>query len=386
MKTTAGNSIQTLEDFGAAFRQHRLPELGTRHLIPGVLHPVLENITAESQGAIRLTQGGSSFEGRPIFFVETGSGPVRILIWTQMHGDESTATRAIGDLLANIAHTAGTASTQGLLSKLTITAVPMLNPDGAEGCLRRTAQGIDINRDALALRTPEGRLLSNLGKSVSPHFCFNLHDQELSTVGDTTEITGVALLAPAFDVTRSDNPAREHARRLGSFMAGAASAMLPGRVAKYDDGHEPRAFGDTFQKSGYPTVLLESGHIRGDSNKDEVRKVNFVLLAAALAEIARGGPDDDTTDAYDLLPSNTKRAYDVIVRNVRVGSGSSLYTTDLGVSRQVDTHPEEPPRLVDVGDLRNFVALEEMDGSKSTLQPEQLLLNNPFDFRRLIKP
>ena len=37
--------------------------------------------------------------------------------------------------------------------------VPMLNPDGAERYARRNAQAIDINRDALQLATPEGRLL-----------------------------------------------------------------------------------------------------------------------------------------------------------------------------------------------------------------------------------
>jgi len=252
--------------------------------------------------------------------------------------------------------------------------------------MRRTAQGIDLNRDAIALRTPEARFLTDLCRRVSPHYCFNLHDQELSTVGDSAEITAVSLLAPACHPDRSDNAARRSARNLASFMAGIATALAPGKVARYDDAHEPRAFGDTFQGAGYPTVLLESGHIRGDVDKEEVRKINFVILSAALTMIAGGNVAGAGTGNYDRLPVNGKRAYDTIIREVTVGSGSDAYRTDLGISRQVDTHPEDPPRLVDAGDLRLFAALEEIDGSRISVEPADLVLNAPFEYSRLMRP
>jgi hypothetical protein len=385
MKTTTGISPAAIGELRAAHDTGALPELAPRHITPAILHPALEKLAAGSGGVIRLERGGSSYGGEPIFTVTAGNGPTRVLLWSQMHGDESTATRALGDLFSHIARTAGAGATRDLLTKLTITAVPMLNPDGAKTCTRRTAQGIDMNRDALALRTPEGRLLSGLAGRIRPDFCFNLHDQELSTVGDTTEITALALLAPAFDPGRGYNTARSRARGLAALMAGIATSMLPGKVATYDDAHEPRAFGDTFQREGYATVLVESGHIRGDGKKDEVRKVNFVLLLASLQAIARGGTGDVATDEYGRLPVNGKRAYDVIIRNVTVGSGMASYQTDLGISRQVDTHPEDPPRLVDAGDLRCFAALEELDGSKTVLRPEDLALNAPFDYLRFTR-
>jgi len=383
MKTIGRDPTAEIAHLRSAHGKHRVAEFSPRHITPALLHPVLERLAAGGAGTIRLERGATSFGGLPIFTATAGSGPTGVLLWTQMHGDESTATRAVVDLLSHLGATAGSEATRNLLSKLTITAVPMLNPDGALTCSRRTAQGIDMNRDALALRTPEGRFLADLCGRLSPHYCFNLHDQELSTVGDTAEITAVALLAPAFDPDRSDNPTRRRARGLASFMAGIASAMVPGKVAKYDDAHEPRAFGDTFQREGYATVLLESGHIRGDAWKEEVRLINFVVLAAALAEIAGGGPESSVTADYDRLPFNGKRAYDVIVRDVKVGSGAGGFRTDLGISRQVDTHPEEPPRLVDAGDLRSFAALEEVDGSKSSVAPSELNLDQPFDYRRL---
>ncbi len=58
---------------------------------------------------------------------------------------------------------------------VTIRAVPMLNPDGAELFQRRNLQFIDINRDALALATPEGKLLKKLRDEWQPDIGFNLH-------------------------------------------------------------------------------------------------------------------------------------------------------------------------------------------------------------------
>lgn len=53
----------------------------------------------------------------------------------------------------------------------------MLNPDGAELFVRRNAQQIDINRDAIYLQSPEARILKSVRDSLQPDFGFNLHDQ-----------------------------------------------------------------------------------------------------------------------------------------------------------------------------------------------------------------
>lgn len=384
MNSTRANSHEDITGYRAAFDTCRVTEFSGGHLTPTVFHPVLERLATGSSGSIKLKREGDSFEGRPVFTAVWGTGPVSVLLWSQMHGDESTATRALGDLLSHLSLTTGTDSTRDLSSKLTLVILPMLNPDGAAARSRRTAQGIDMNRDALALRTPEARILAKLGTRIAPQFCFNLHDQELSTVGDTTQITALALLAPAFDHSRSDNPSRTRARRLASFIAGVASTMLPDKIARYDDGHEPRAFGDHFQNAGCSTVLVESGHIRGDGEKEELRKANFILLLASLSEIARGDVDTLKTETYDRLPENGKRAYEVIVRNVGVRTEGSSYHTDLGISTQVDTHSEGPPHLVDAGDLRLFTGLDEFDGSKTLIQSGDLTLNAPFDYRRLL--
>ena len=57
---------------------------------------------------------------------------------------------------------------------VTVHMIPMLNPDGAERFQRRNAQGIDVNRDARRLQTPEGRLLKAVRDEIEPDFGFNL--------------------------------------------------------------------------------------------------------------------------------------------------------------------------------------------------------------------
>ena len=41
---------------------------------------------------------GQTYEGKPIHQVKFGVGPIHICAWSQMHGDEATATMALADI------------------------------------------------------------------------------------------------------------------------------------------------------------------------------------------------------------------------------------------------------------------------------------------------
>ena len=109
----------------------------------------LPGLTAERGFAVE--QIGHSAQGRPLRHVQWGNGPTHVLLWSQMHGDESTATMALADLLAWLGDAPDDPRVQQLRQQLTLHVVPILNPDGAAVFSRRNAQGIDINRDASAL-------------------------------------------------------------------------------------------------------------------------------------------------------------------------------------------------------------------------------------------
>ena len=168
------------------------------HLRPAVCThaPVAAELTglaARSRGVLSVHETGRSLEGRPIFRATFGTGPTTVLLWSQMHGDEPTATCALVDILSHLVATSAEPATKLLLSRLTLLVVPMLNPDGAVRNDRRNAQGIDVNRDALELQTPEGRFLKGVRDRFSPVAGFNLHNQSGLVLAGAKEMKDTSL-------------------------------------------------------------------------------------------------------------------------------------------------------------------------------------------------
>lgn len=364
----------------------KVEKLATRKFSPETFHAILDGIIGRCPNLLASRELGRSFEGRPIRSISAGAGSTRVLLWSQMHGDESTASMAIADILNYFALHPDDEPVQVIRSSLHLLFLPMLNPDGAARFQRRTAQHIDMNRDALALHTPEARILKNLHDELKPEFAFNLHDQELSTVGTSKNLTAIALLAPATDEKKSDNHVRERAKHLAAFFVETMNLIFPHKIARYDDTFELRAFGDNMQRWGTSTVLVESGHTFNDPEKQIIRRLNAVGVLAGLHALATGEYARTDLSPYESLPFNGKQAYDLLIRNVRIQHSNGEFTkVDLGISYQVDTHTEETPMLADIGDLHTFVGLSETEGGDATVPEKSLLLGKPFPWSNFFR-
>ncbi|MES2305257.1 MAG: M14 family zinc carboxypeptidase [Gemmatimonadota bacterium] len=320
--------------------------------------------------ALSVTPIGTSMLGRELRAVTFGKGSTRVLLWSQMHGDESTATMALADILAWLADPAADPLRERLSRALTITIVPMLNPDGAERFQRENAAGIDVNRDARRLSTPEARALKALHDSLKPAFGFNLHDQGARTrAGTTGPQAAIALLAPAIDATGRYDAVRSTARRIAATIARALADSIPGRVAKYDEGFNPRAFGDLMQTWGTSTVLIESGALPGDPDKQRLRGMNGAALLVALDAIATSRGASGTSLAYDALPPNSGGAVDLLIRGgMLVLPGQAPFRADLSLTFD-DLLLHTNPRLREVGDLSAVIAIDTVDASGLFLHP-----------------
>jgi hypothetical protein len=331
--------------------QVRLPGLEDRRFHPDTWWRLVAPVV-EGSGRFRVEVVGESAEGRPIRTVSFGRGPVPVLLWSQMHGDESTASMALADLYALVARRPDHPAVRSILEGATIHTLPILNPDGAARFQRRNAQGIDVNRDARALATPEGRILKAVRDRIEPEFGFNLHDQGIGIrVGRTDRGVAIALLSPPFNQEREVNDVRERAMEVAGVMIQAMEPMVGGHMARYDDGFNPRAFGDLMTQWGTSTILVESGGWAEDPQKQYLRKVNFVGLLAALEAIALGSHRGVGTDLYDALPPNGRNVADLLVTGgTMVVPGLPPFRADLLV-RYADPLLGEGGTIADVGDL-----------------------------------
>lgn len=272
----------------------------------------------------RVEVVGESGEGRPLRTISFGDGPTSVFLWSQMHGDESTATMALADLYALFAEKTGNRIVRRIREQLTVHTLPMVNPDGAQRFQRRNAQGIDINRDARALATPEGRALKAVRDRVDPVVGFNLHDQGIGTrVGRTDRGVAISLLSPPYDHSREVDEVRFRAMEIMGVMIRAMDPLVGEHVSRYDDSFNPRAFGDLITQWGTSTILVESGGWYDDPQKQYLRKVNFVALLAALESIATGSYEGSGTDLYLGLPGNGRRIGDLLI------TGGTIVIPDL---------------------------------------------------------
>jgi len=353
------------------YSNHVLADLTPARCTHDHIHSVLDGLIVRSGGFLASESVGNSFEGREISLVRCGTGKIRVLLWSQMHGDEPTATLALMDIFSMLSGE-GVPYLQNILDECSLLVVPMLNPDGAEKRTRRTTTRIDMNRDARALVTPEAKILKSLQRKFKPDFGFNLHDQELSRVGTTPKVTAIALLAPALDEKKSVPPVRKKAIQVASCIAQGLSYIAKGHIARYNDAFEPRAFGDNIQSWGTSTILVESGHWPGDPEKTHIRRLNVVAILAALDRIARGSLGKLDTRQYYDLPENGKGIVDILVRGLTVlhPSGKS-FQADLGLSVPPSAmwNPEAEEVVIrEFGDLTTLTALQTVDGKNHVVR------------------
>jgi hypothetical protein len=348
-------------------------------LRPAELTAELERLAALYPGKIEVEEAGRSIDQRPVHLMTLGRGSRTVLLWSQMHGDEPSATPALLDIAHYLLSRADEPEAAAILEGLRILMIPMLNPDGAEVYERRNLQGIDINRDALSLSTPEGRILKKIRDEYEPVLGFNLHDQDRRTaVGDTGVLATNAILAVAGDEERTVTTGRLLAKRACAAIIETLAPFTPGGMARYDEDWNPRAFGDNITAWGTPVVLIESGGLPPGHELEDLTRLNFVAILTVLKELARNDLEDYDPDIYNHLPRTRRDAWaDVVVRGgyVRQPRFATPYRADLAFNLEVDdrdaagcsTDAVRSSRIVEIGDARFLGAGRVVDASESVV-------------------
>ncbi|UMB61980.1 peptidase M14 [Lutibacter sp. A80] len=354
------------------YHSYKESSLTHRRIKYNNIQPLVNKLKKDSKYTVKKV--GESIEGRDLNLISIGTGKTTVFLWSQMHGDEPTATQAIFDIFNFIDSDDFSEEKKELLSNLTLHFLPMLNPDGAEIYTRRNALGIDINRDALRLQSPEGQVLKKIRDSLDADFGFNLHDQSIYYNAERTDKTAtISYLAPAYNYEKDINNVRANAMKIIVFMNSVIQKYAPGQVGRYNDDFEPRAFGDNIQKWGTSAILIESGGYKNDIEKQEIRKLNYVSILSAIYTIANGSYHNISIEDYEKIPQNDRKLFDLKIQAVTYNLLGKDYIIDIGINRaEVDNEDHSSyynvGRVADQGDLSTFFGYETLDAENYSIE------------------
>jgi hypothetical protein len=355
------------------FETHKELTLFGRYIHSEKVAPLLKKL----KDKMTIIEVGSSVNGLPIHSITFGSGHKKILMWSQMHGNESTTTKAIFDMLNVFLGDSNVV--QHILKHCTICIIPMLNPDGAKAYSRLNANQIDLNRDAQDLSQPESKALRRVFYDFKPDFCYNLHGQRtIFSAGNVGNSATMSFLSPSQDKDGTITDTRKKAMEVISVMNENLQQQIKGQVGIYDDSFNANCVGDTFQALNVPTILFEAGHYADDYNRDHTRGFVFQSLIVSLDYIAKSIISGDYCESYFKIPQNEKLFYDIIIRNSKQGDIAIQYLEVLKDNEVVFIS-----KIDNISDLNVFFAHKEINANGSEVFGDNqvaLEVGNEIDF------
>ena len=353
----------TIKKLTTLHKTHKEKSLFGRYITNKHIEGILKRLGVKFQKSII----GFSVEKRPIHSLEIGTGKIKILVWSQMHGNESTTTKALFDLF-NVIDSSDEFDDILKLCKLQI--IPILNPDGAKRYTRLNANEIDLNRDAQDLSQPESVVLRSVFNQFKPNYCLNLHGQRtIFGAGNSGEIATLSFLSPAEDENRSVTEARKKGMTVIAAINDIMQEELPNAIGRYDDGFNINCVGDTFQSLKIPTILYEAGHYDEDYDREIVRAHVFKSIFAGIKSISED-VDVKHYEDYFKIPENKKNFYDVIVRDVKLRSneGDLVDVAFQFKETLVDGVVKFVPFVENIGNLNKYFAHKEIKGNGSVIK------------------
>ena len=333
-------------DYIELHKQYKENSLFGRYITLRDIEPILNKYSIEVVGKSVLE--------KPIYQFLVGSGKTKVFMWSQMHGNESTTTKAVFDFI-NLLHSDEKIGIE-LRKQFTFCILPMVNPDGAEVYTRENANNIDLNRDSVDLSQPESRILRKVFDSFKPNFCFNLHDQRtIYGAGNDGNPATVSFLAPSYNEAREVNGVRAKAMQVIVAMNKELQKHIPGQVALFDDGFNPNCIGDQFTSQGVPTILFEAGHFQSDYYREFTRKMIFISLISGLQHIYEIDIVDDNYAEYFQIAKNNAVFYDFLYKNVKINyDGKKIIANFAAQFKEelIDGKLQFNAYVVEIGDLK----------------------------------
>lgn len=360
-------------EYGKLFGRYKQHKLHGRYISLNDIEPLLQN-----NPALGVKTVGYSVAKKPIYSCEIGTGKIKILMWSQMHGNESTCTKALFDFFNFLG--SKTDDSEKLLDQFTFHIIPILNPDGAAHYTRENANNVDLNRDFCDLTQPESQLLLELFKSIKPDFCYNLHDQRtIYGAGYSGKPATISFLAPSYNDAREINNSRAKAIDVIAAMNETLQTFIPGQVGRFDDSFNINCVGDTFQYYNVPTILFEAGHYPEDYDREESRKLIFIALLSGLKFINENVIVNNRIPDYLHIPQNKINFYDFVYKNVKINYDGNEIITNFAAQYEeilVGGKISFEAHIAEIGNLENVYGHTEYDAGQELYSDD--LANKPI--------
>ena len=341
------------------FIQYKEKSISGRYLTLDHIKPLLDKLNTNGQVQII----GTSVLGEPIYSYQIGTGKTRAYLWSQMHGNESTTTKALFDFI-NLLND-DTDFAKQMRDTFTFYCIPILNPDGARLYTRANANEIDLNRDSQDLSQSESKVLREVFEKFKPDFCFNLHDQRtIFGAGTTGKPATVSFLAPSYNEEREVNDNRLKAINIIVGINEELQKYIPGQVGRFDDSFNINCIGDTFQFLGVPTILFEAGHFPSDYEREITRKFIFFSLILSFKLIFENDLVDNRFGEYLNISQNNVVFYDFMYKNVKINyDGIEIITNFVAQYKEelIENKIHFNAYIVEVGELENYFGHYEYD-------------------------
>lgn len=297
-----------------------------RYITNNHIKPLLDKLSTD----FKVTIESYSVEDLPIYSVRFGTGKTKIYMWSQMHGNESTTTKALFDFF-NYLQSDEKLSIQ-IKENFTLLIVPIANPDGAQAYTRVNANEVDLNRNSVELSEPESVLLRKLFDEFQPDYCYNLHDQRtIFAAGDTSNPATVSFLAPSYNETCEYNEVRLNAVDVIVAMNLVLQKYIPNQVGRFDDAFNINCIGDQFTSLKVPTILFEAGHFQEDYQREETRKYIFIALLSSFEFLLSKQKISDSLIKYLNIPQNKANFADIVCRNFKIKLDSLNFITNFAI-------------------------------------------------------
>ncbi|MBW7674618.1 M14 family zinc carboxypeptidase [Chryseobacterium chendengshani] len=331
------------------------PDFQNRYIFPEKLFSYLQTNLSD-----HIIEIGRSYLDKPIYKLTVGNGDIKVLAWSQMHGNESNATLAMLDLMATLDN--APKMKNELFSQISLDFIFMLNPDGSERWTRLTAAEIDLNRDFHNEASVEIKFLKKIASEKKYDYALNLHEQRTIFTTDGIHPATLSFLAPSENEERTITENRKKCMAVIAQTYKNLKKLIPNQIGRYTDEFYPTSTGDNFIKAGMATILFEGGHFIGDYTRKGTRKYYTIALYYTLKAISELKSDTTDWEKYLEIPENQETHYDIVYRNVKLNTDHECIL-DIAVQyREVIEEGKDEisfiPFVMEVGDVNRKGWLE----------------------------